>query len=368
MAALSNSKELSGSGSSGSNFSHKSHRPIEMEDEPPSISTLGYKDSYDEMMSTYILSNGVKINEHGPRDADDHDLELAKGTVHPEDLLVLEELGRGASAVVKRCISRSAASGGGPSEEYVVKCFNMYDANKRKMFREEFLLLLSMDCPSIVEFHGAFYDNRKRMCLILEMMDRGSLEDVIEHARELQKSTGSMYAIPENILAAMAFQVVHGLRYLTLKRLMHRDIKPPNLLVNSHGQMKITDFGISRRLGRDNNSKDAHIAPSEVEGGGYNARHLDRFEEEVDRPEPSWRQAAPDPNCEEVLHRDGRLVVASVLGVAATCCTASMAPRRDCPCSQRLRVRMISLCAAEQSPAAGCRPSPRPPQLPPRLL
>ena len=116
MAALSNSKELSGSGSSGSNSSHKSHRPIEMEDEPPSISTLGYKDSYDEMMSTYVLSNGVKINEHGPRDADDHDLELAKGTVHPEDLLVLEELGRGASAVVKRCISRSAASGGGPSE------------------------------------------------------------------------------------------------------------------------------------------------------------------------------------------------------------------------------------------------------------
>ena len=43
-------------------------------------------------------------------------------------------------------------------------------------------------------------------------------------------------------------QVVHGLDYLNGVGLMHRDIKPPNLLVNSRGEVKITDFGIGRRL------------------------------------------------------------------------------------------------------------------------
>lgn len=72
----------------------------------------------------------------------------------------------------------------GSSDEYVVKCFNIYDANKRRMLREEMKLLMAMNSPSIVSFLGAFLDNSQRICIILELMDKGSLEDLVLFTRK----------------------------------------------------------------------------------------------------------------------------------------------------------------------------------------
>ena len=164
-----------GGGGGGGGRKHGSIQLNDDDDDAPSISSMGKKDSYDELMSTYVLPNSqTKINKRGMRDDLDHSLDLKAGTVNPEDLVVLEELGRGASAVVNRCTCRAGANGEPAGREYVVKCFNMYDEHKRSMLRKEVDLLLSMDCPSIVEFHGAYLDDQQRVCLILEMMDRRS--------------------------------------------------------------------------------------------------------------------------------------------------------------------------------------------------
>lgn len=78
------------------------------------------------------------------------------------------------------------------------------------------------------------------MAVILEFMDLGGLDRVI------RKAPGRR--IPEAPLAAMAYQMLYGLGYLAFERRVHRDIKPANILVNSSGQVKLTDFGISREL------------------------------------------------------------------------------------------------------------------------
>ena len=45
------------------------------------------------------------------------------------------------------------------------------------------------------------------------------------------------------------FQVLRGLSYLREKhQIIHRDVKPSNILVNSQGEIKICDFGVSGQL------------------------------------------------------------------------------------------------------------------------
>lgn len=55
--------------------------------------------------------------------------------------------------------------------------------------------------------------------------------------------------IPEDILGKVTVSVVNALHYLHTKlRVIHRDVKPSNILINRQGQVKMCDFGISGNL------------------------------------------------------------------------------------------------------------------------
>merc|ERR1711862_215496 len=54
--------------------------------------------------------------------------------------------------------------------------------------------------------------------------------------------------IPLQMLANISRQVICGLHYIHSKRILHRDIKPGNILHNSLGNVKLTDFGLSKSV------------------------------------------------------------------------------------------------------------------------
>jgi len=74
--------------------------------------------------------------------------------------------------------------------------------------------------------------------IVLEFMDAGALNDVLAHAGQ----------IPEPQLAWFTRQMLEGLAYMREKHQLHRDIKPSNVCVNTHGNAKLSDFGITSQI------------------------------------------------------------------------------------------------------------------------
>ena len=114
--------------------------------------------------------------------------------------------------------------------------------------------------PFIIDFYGAFFqEGAVYMCV--EYMDGGSIDKIYEGG------------LPENILRKMTLSTIMGLKSLKDEHnIIHRDVKPTNILVNSKGQIKICDFGVSGNLvasiAKTNIGCQSYMAPERIAGGG----------------------------------------------------------------------------------------------------
>ncbi|KAJ1902061.1 MAP kinase kinase Wis1 [Kickxella alabastrina] len=147
------------------------------------------------------------------------------------EMQVLGVLGRGQFGVVHRVFHR-------PTKVTMALKEIRLELNQRALQQiiMELDVLHKAVSPYIVDFYGAFFiESCVYYCM--EYMDYGSLD--------------RMYpaGIPEPILGKITLSVVKGLRFLKDEmNIIHRDIKPTNILVNRRGEVKLCDFGVSGEL------------------------------------------------------------------------------------------------------------------------
>ncbi|KAI1320644.1 hypothetical protein EDD11_000167 [Mortierella claussenii] len=91
--------------------------------------------------------------------------------------------------------------------------------------------------PNIVKMHHFFLE-KKELHMVFELME-GNLYQLIKNRNGLK--------LEESRIRSMVFQVLRGLQYMHAKGIMHRDMKPENLLV-SGDTIKIADLGLAREL------------------------------------------------------------------------------------------------------------------------
>ncbi|GAA5915351.1 hypothetical protein JCM6882_000228 [Rhodosporidiobolus microsporus] len=150
-----------------------------------------------------------------------------------EDLQVLSELGSGNGGTVSKALHV-------PTKAIMAKkvVHIATSDNTRKQILRELQIMHDCASPFIVSFYGA-YLQEPHICMCMEFMDKGSLDNIY-------KKVGP---IPQPILGKIALAVVSGLTYLyEVHKIMHRDVKPSNILLNSLGHIKICDFGVSGEL------------------------------------------------------------------------------------------------------------------------
>ncbi|XP_058466561.1 mitogen-activated protein kinase kinase kinase 9 isoform X2 [Malaya genurostris] len=96
--------------------------------------------------------------------------------------------------------------------------------------------LRKLDHENIVKFKGVC-TQAPVFCMIMEFCPYGPLHQILADGRDI---------IYPNRLVSWSQQIAHGMQYLHSHKIIHRDLKSPNILIGESEVIKISDFGTSR--------------------------------------------------------------------------------------------------------------------------
>mmetsp|Transcript_9021 Transcript_9021/g.14259 ORF Transcript_9021/g.14259 Transcript_9021/m.14259 type:complete len:496 (+) Transcript_9021:83-1570(+) len=163
-----------------------------------------------------------------------------KHSVKYENIVKIAKIGKGSSGNVWRCMDTATR------EPLAVKEVPVDDDDeKTQMAVRELVTLYGVDHAGVVTCHEVFF-SRGSFHIVMEMMDGGSLLDAMRRARDGYGYCG----LGAQALAAVGISVLQALEFLHVDlEVVHRDVKPGNILLTSNGQVKLADLGICTHPG-----------------------------------------------------------------------------------------------------------------------
>lgn len=102
----------------------------------------------------------------------------------------------------------------------------------------EISLLKSLNHPNVVKLWGVLFKGIEKLSLIFEFMD-SDLKDVMDKLERAEY-------IPEDRVKSIVYQLLLGMAYCHSRGVLHRDLKPNNVLISNDGIVKVADFGLAR--------------------------------------------------------------------------------------------------------------------------
>jgi serine/threonine protein kinase len=150
-----------------------------------------------------------------------------------EDFEELEVIGTGGAGVVTRARERSTG------EFVAIK--RLRKPIDRMRFLQEAAAIASLDHPGIVRLHRVVGeaseegDPEAPLALILELVEGSDLERLVVAGGPL----------PVAQALALGIEVAHALAHAHERGLVHRDVKPSNVLIDAEGRARLTDFGLA---------------------------------------------------------------------------------------------------------------------------
>lgn len=200
-------------------------------------------------------------------------------TIQLQDLVQLGKIGSGNSGTVIKALHV-------PDSKIVAKKVIPVENNNHlvinQLIRELTIMKSVHPHDNIVSFYGATYahSGNNEIIILMEYMNCGSLDKILSvYQRFCRRNQGTREErwFNEMVVSKISYAVLNGLSYLYEKyKIIHRDIKPSNVLINSRGQVKICDFGVSKKL--INSIADTfvgtstYMSPERIQGNVYSTK------------------------------------------------------------------------------------------------
>jgi eukaryotic-like serine/threonine-protein kinase len=145
---------------------------------------------------------------------------------------VLQEIGSGGMATVYQAVQQPL---GRMVAIKALKPSIAVDSQFAKRFEREAHFMASLQHENILHVHD-FLKQDGSMFIIMEYVQGIDLFDLLEKRRTL----------PVDVAAIIALAVARALDYAHFRGIVHRDVKPANVMISRQGEVKLMDFGIAR--------------------------------------------------------------------------------------------------------------------------
>lgn len=182
---------------------------------------------------------------------------LREGSYLQERYEILNLIGSGGMSEVYRAVdhrlNRSVAI-------KVLKKEFSSDAEFVRKFNMEAQAAASLNHPNIVNIYDVI-DEEDLHCIVMELIDGATLKEYIRQKGKLD--------VREAI--GMTIQIAQGIGAAHSRRIIHRDVKPQNMILSRDGKVKVADFGIARAVTSQTMSAQAigsvhYISPEQAKG------------------------------------------------------------------------------------------------------
>ncbi|KAH9600148.1 Protein kinase domain [Trypanosoma melophagium] len=149
-----------------------------------------------------------------------------------ENYAIVELIGEGSFGKVYK--ARRKGTGHIVAMKFIVK----KGKNDKELLnlRSEIEIMTKLNHDNIITLFEAF-ETQEEFVVVMEYA-QGELFEILEDDKKL----------PEDVVQRIAKQLVQALHYLHSNRIMHRDMKPQNILIGQNGSVKLADFGFARSM------------------------------------------------------------------------------------------------------------------------
>ena len=180
---------------------------------------------------------------------------------------ILKEIGRGGTAVVY--LARDRVTG----QEMAIKVIlakYLEDEEAIARFAREARFLAQLDHPNIVGVHEVLDLGAAGIALVMRHIEGRTLKQVIHDERPLRR---------DRVVRVMR-EVAEALAYAHALGIVHRDVKPENIFIDSDDRALLADFGVARSMSGDTQltmhgvaiGTPSYMAPEQIDGGELDGR------------------------------------------------------------------------------------------------